>query len=312
MAIKYRKGHMLYRLIKSLFISLLFISLCFAGDIDSLINWKPNPKHPGMILPVLKGETPKQAIKRYRESIYRTPDLMNAMKKQKISKEVLSGDQFSYISIDALKSSPRPSFLLMANKFDDYTHSFYRIWDFIKPVSKHGGVSHLLPISVDASLSKNQAQEFRDLVANTFDSLFGMGGEDVNPEEYGEKLTYSNAAEVVPTRDRSEIKMIQTYMHKKRGVYYGICRGSQICYVAKGGQLKQDIFKEGVTSEHVDVWHDVKVVKDDLNLMRAFVGKDEVSIYSYHHQANREVTAEVSINCTSGVKQVLEVIHPAS
>lgn len=291
---------MAYRLIKSLFISIIIISSCLAGDIDSLISWTPSPGHPGMLLPVLKNETPREAIKRYRDAIYRIPELKKDMEQSKITEKMLSGNTFTPVSIDALKESPRPSFLLMANKFMDYDPGYYRIWDFIKPISKNGGVSYILPISVDASLNKGQAQEFRNLVAETFDSLFGMGGEDVNPKLYGEDITFSQADKIVPTRDLSEVKMIKTYLHKKRGVYYGICRGSQICFVAKGGKLSQDIFQDGVTDEHVDVWHKVKVVKDDKNLMRAFVEGDEVNIYSYHHQAVRAGTADVMINSSTG------------
>lgn len=282
------------------FLSLFLCLSVWAKDISELINWKPHKEHPGMVLPVLNGETPQQAIDRYRNAIYRTPDLEKAMKRHEVTRDMLKGNSWDPISIDAIKESPRAHILHMANKFNDYQPGFYRIWDFIKPVIRNDGVAYLLPISVDASLSKNQAQEFREIVAGTFDALFGMGGEDVNPSEYGEKVTHSNASEVVPTRDASEIKMIKTYMRKKRGVYYGICRGSQICYVAKGGKLKQDIFVEGVTNPHIDVWHSVKIVKEDDNLMRAFVGKDEVNIYSYHHQAVREGTADVKINSTHG------------
>ncbi len=294
---------------KSFILFIVLISAVLAGDIDALISWKPHPKHPGMVLPVLKGESPEKAILRYREALYRTKDLNSARERHKVTKEMLSGMKFDYISIEGLKSSPRPSFLLMANKFNDYEPKYYRIWDFINPITKNGGIAHILPISVDVSLSKKQAAEFRDLIAGTFDSLFGMGGEDVDPTLYDERLTYSNAKEVVPTRDLSEVKLIKRYIQKKRGVYYGICRGSQICFVAKGGKLSQDIFKDGVTDEHLDVWHKVKIVKDNKNLMRAFVGnQDEIDIYSYHHQAARAGTADVMINSEtgSGVNHVVE------
>ena len=290
---------MLRSLSKFLFLSLLFLSIGLASDIERLISWKPQKNHPGMILPVLNGETPQMAIDRYRKFLYKTKDLSEAMARQKITKEMISGNTFEVVSLNALRESPRPSFLLMANQFNDYTSKYYRIWDFLNPINKNGGVAYLLPISVDASLTKNQGQEFRDLIARSFDSLFGMGGEDVNPKLYGEEITHS--VKVVPTRDLSEVKMIKTYIQKKKGVYYGICRGSQICFVAKGGSLHQDIFSEGVTDEHVDVWHKVKVVKKDDNLLRAFTGKDEINIYSYHHQAVREGSADVSINSVEGV-----------
>lgn len=297
---------MVQSLLKFLFLGLIFLSVSLAADIERLISWKPQKNHPGMILPVLNGETPQMAIDRYRKFLYKTNDLSQAMSRHKITKEMISGNAYEVVSLSALKESPRPSFLLMANQFQDYTSKYYRIWDFVNPITKNGGVAYLLPISVDASLTKNQAQEFRDLVARSFDSLFGMGGEDVDPKLYGEEITH--AKEIVPTRDLSEVKMIKTYIQKKKGVYFGICRGSQICFVAKGGGLHQDIFADGVTDEHVDVWHKVKVVKKDDNLLRAFTGKDEVNIYSYHHQAVKEGTADVSINSFegAGVNRVVE------
>ncbi|MFT6067985.1 MAG: putative glutamine amidotransferase [Bacteriovoracaceae bacterium] len=297
---------MLRSALRFFILSLLLLTVSLASDIERLISWKPQKNHPGMILPVLNGETPQMAIDRYRNTLYKTKDLDEAMKKHKVTRKMISGNTYEVVSLDALKESPRPNFLLIANQFNDYTSKYYRIWNFLNPINKNGGVAYLLPISVDASLNKNQAQEFRDLVARSFDSLFGMGGDDVDPKLYGEEVTHS--VNIVPTRDLSEVKMIKTYIQKKRGVYFGICRGSQICFVAKGGKLHQDIFSEGVTDEHVDVWHKVKLVKDDDNLLRAFTGKDEVDIYSYHHQAVREGTADVSINSVegTGVNRVVE------
>lgn len=99
------------------------------------------------------------------------------------------------------------------------------------------------------------------------DAICFTGGEDINPEIYGDKCmncTYFNT-----NRDKYEIGLYNLYSDKK---FIGICRGAQLLAALKGMSLVQDI-----TSNHPSI-HAVDYMRED--------GKTErVIVNSYHHQA---------------------------
>ena len=99
------------------------------------------------------------------------------------------------------------------------------------------------------------------------DAICFTGGEDINPEIYGNKCmscTYFN-----PDRDEYEIGLCIMYKNKK---FIGICRGAQLLAALEGMDLVQDI-----SSEHAHQ-HTVDYYRDD-------GGIEKVVVNSYHHQA---------------------------
>jgi len=76
-----------------------------------------------------------------------------------------------------------------------------------------------------------------NLPANCPDLLILDGGEDVNPELYGEVNLYSFYS---PARDAIEMKLIDYFNGNKKRIS-GICRGHQLLNVHFGGSLYQDI-----------------------------------------------------------------------
>lgn len=99
---------------------------------------------------------------------------------------------------------------------------------------------------LDAGHQIVYSEEEADLICFT-------GGEDVNPELYGEgKHPYTNFNR---KRDEQEIEIFNRInaMNKKM---VGICRGAQFLHVMSGGSLWQDVDNHAVSKGHeaVDVY----------------------------------------------------------
>jgi len=252
-----------------------------------LVVWKAHDNVPEMILPKLDHESPEQAVRRYLKFLKENPDMIKLMNRDRLKVDALPIQSVKVFDVKSVEKSFDPTFLFIANHFDDLKPNDDRIANFFPVMKKKGVHSFLLPVSADGGLSSHDAQDYRRLVADTFDVLFGMGGDDVHPETYRQRITFAHIQDLNITRDQSEIFLIQEYMERQKGVYYGICRGSQICAVARGEQLVQDLKDEqGVTKPHKSAIHEVDLKKSDDNLIRAFVGdKDQINIQSYHHQA---------------------------
>ncbi|PIP93379.1 MAG: hypothetical protein COW00_06645 [Bdellovibrio sp. CG12_big_fil_rev_8_21_14_0_65_39_13] len=252
-----------------------------------LVVWKAHDHVPEMILPKLDHESPEQAVRRYLKFLNENPDMIKMMNRDRFTVDSLQIQSVKNFDVKRVEKSFDPTFLFIANHFDDLKPNDDRIANFFPVMKKKGAHPFLLPVSADGGLSAEDAQDYRRLVGDTFDVLFGMGGDDVHPKTYRQRITFAHIQDLNITRDQSEILLIQEYMQRQKGVYYGICRGAQICAVARGEQLVQDLKDEqGVTKPHKSAIHEVDLKKSDDNLIRAFVGdKDQIGIQSYHHQA---------------------------
>ena len=133
-----------------------------------------------------------------------------------------------------------------------------------------------------------------------FSLLVSLGGDDVSPELYGEKITYSRNTNLI--RDRSEMALVKHYKQSARGVFFGICRGHQLGAVADGHKLVQDLSltQTGSTDYHgnqnarhfteAQTWH--HILFEDSLLARFLIGKTKpdqritysVQVNSVHHQ----------------------------
>lgn len=98
---------------------------------------------------------------------------------------------------------------------------------YFQPIDNEDHSKWLFEILEPLSISKDYKEA---------DVLLLSGGEDVNPELYGEnigKYTYVNKK-----RDLFEINCYNEYINKPK---IGICRGAQLLTVLNGGKLIQDV-----------------------------------------------------------------------
>ncbi len=152
-------------------------------------------------------------------------------------------------------------------------------------------------------------------VVRAYDGVLLAGGGDVLPSIYGETAhpTFGAAEQ---GRDEYEIELVRLALEKDLPVF-AICRGIQVLNVARGGTLIQDIPSEVTHAEPHDVReprvaiaHAVWVTSGTLleRLMRERVDDESVPVNSRHHQAIRQLGADLVVSGTApdGVVEAIE------
>jgi len=146
--------------------------------------------------------------------------------------------------------------------------------DYVRAVDRAGGRPLLVPPAGDA-------------VAETLAPLGGLvlsGGSDLDPSLYGAEA-HPETFGVCPDRDRAELALLQEALARDLPVL-GICRGSQVLNVARGGDLQQHL-PEPLGGEHkhdppgVFIEHGVTV---EPGTKLAEITGGELSVQSHHHQ----------------------------
>ncbi|MBQ3418948.1 MAG: gamma-glutamyl-gamma-aminobutyrate hydrolase family protein [Erysipelotrichaceae bacterium] len=117
-----------------------------------------------------------------------------------------------------------------------------------------------------------------DEVVKECNGLYVPGGVDVCPKHYHEEV--SGTLKHYDFLDEIDFAYIKAF-YKANKPILGVCRGQQVINVCFGGTLYQDI------SNHVDVWHDVKV--EDISFIKDIYKKDVINVNSYHHQAVKKI-----------------------
>jgi len=113
------------------------------------------------------------------------------------------------------------------------------------------------------------------------------GGEDVDPQRYGQKNEHSHFSKA---RDKAEFSLTEHYADKGARIS-GICRGHQLINVFFGGTLFQDIrhsklVREG---ENHSSGHKVFLSRQPRqSILPNFVGSNSFTVSSLHHQAVRD------------------------
>ena len=125
-----------------------------------------------------------------------------------------------------------------------------------------------------------------------FDGILLAGGEDIDPELYGESVKYDNI-KTNRTRDDFEISLLDRGMRSKLPIL-GICRGTQLINVRFGGTLYQDLKSDtGLERDHRQqgsrraTTHSVTVTEPDSQLHGLLAG--HCAVNSLHHQAIRRI-----------------------
>ena len=170
-------------------------------------------------------------------------------------------------------------------------------------VERAGGLPLLLPYAVDHAL----IPQYVDLCAG----ICFSGGNDMNPVRYGEEW-HPKVARMDERREKFEFALIAE-VEKRRMPALGVCFGSQLMNVHRGGSLiqflpdqKPDAAEHRYLKESGATRHPVKLDRDSL-LGRA-VGKSDVSVNTYHKQAVNQIGRGLRIIATApdGVIEAFE------
>jgi putative glutamine amidotransferase len=124
------------------------------------------------------------------------------------------------------------------------------------------------------------------------DALLLTGGEDMDPAWYGSE---PSPLAHPPSRERDLFELALFAAARQRGIpILGICRGIQVINVAMGGTLYQDLPSErpgpvdhNPPRARTDRSHPVRILAG--SRVAAALGRDRVSVNSFHHQAVRDL-----------------------
>lgn len=188
---------------------------------------------------------------------------------------------------------------LIANSFEDMKLSPRLIRDYELLKTANTEVT-IIPVGCDWNLSEDEASFYRQFVADYFDLLISLGGDDLHPTLYNQPN--SLAKNVNLDRDMSEFKLVKHYKEKSQGIFLGICRGHQLSAVVDGYELIQDLSE--VHNDCLDrhqkiddnkpeyLYHEITMIPSLLS--RLFGFKDtltrKIVVNSFHHQAVKKCT----------------------
>lgn len=256
------------------FFAFLHAASAFALE---LALWSPGPGHPRIVLAVREGESLGQAVSRYWRGVEGVPELRELM-------QGVERPPAGKVAPWRVPTSSEPLFAVLANEFEDLARAPQgeRMVQVLELLRAHGAQSVVIPIAADLGLTAQEAREFREKVLRESDAVLALGGADVDPVHYGRARTH--ARETRRLRDASEIAWIRATFESRRSVFYGLCRGHQICSVARGGTLVQDLERDlGIGGGHEQGWHRIRL--EEGTTLRALFGREEIVVNTLHHQA---------------------------
>lgn len=193
-------------------------------------------------------------------------------------------------------------------KHNDYMEGVYVHHDYHKSVAANGGIPIVLPY-----INPEMAIEVMSLC----DGIILSGGEDVDPQFYGQD-PHLKLGPTVPERDLAEIAIVKNAIQNNIPLL-AICRGVQILNVALGGTLIQDI----PSQKKAPIQHTQKIdrsrdthwvtISKDSKLFQV-IGSERIRVNSLHHQAIDNVASNLRIvaQAADGIIEAVEPIHPTT
>lgn len=190
---------------------------------------------------------------------------------------------------------PRRPLIGVTTDYNDVLTNYASPYPYCQAVEKAGGLPVMLPYRADLSL----VAEYADRI----DGIVFSGGNDLDPAAWGEER-HPMAKPIDPLREKFE-RALMAEIEKRRTPTLGICLGSQLMNVHRGGTLHQFIPDLGIdhSIEHRRLdgtWnarHDV--VLDHDTVVAKAIGTTRVQSNTSHKQSIRDVGKGLRIIATS-------------
>ena len=184
----------------------------------------------------------------------------------------------------------------------------YIIRSYMTSILNAGAIPVLLSIDMD--------DEHIALCLDQMDGLMLSGGNDVDPQLFGESPA-SGLDQVNPVRDQLEMKLIEiAYQHAMP--ILAICRGLQTLNVALGGTLYQDLptqytapdgsraILHSQTSPSRYASHMIEL--DPQSPLRDVFKQETIGVNSFHHQAIKGLAAKLTV-CARAADGGIEAVY---
>lgn len=259
-------------------ILVLLFSIHCLGSVQLFVV-QPTSLHEKYLIVAQDGESPVQALSRYKTLLRSQPQLQSL-----VSPEQLKQFNFDFRLGQRFEVGEKPAVLILANRGYDLSNEEksggqQRVKKFKEKIGQSNDV-YILPVAAALGLTKPNRELFYKTLTDKFSGVVALGGPDVNPSVYGEENLASR--EVNLYRDRFEIDFLKHWIKAKKGFLFGVCRGHQMISAALGFKLVQHIENHG-DGEWLD--HKIKLLPTQQNFLRRAVGTNEMMVNSYHHQA---------------------------
>src|SRR5689334_8460759 len=185
----------------------------------------------------------------------------------------------------ASPARPRRPIIGITTDYNSRQTGYESPYGYSLSVEKAGGLPLLIPSRTDSSL-----------IGQIVDALGGIvlsGGDDLDPAAYGESY-HPQACPIDPARERFE-RALLAEVDRRRLPTLGICLGSQLMNVHRGGSLIQflpDVVNGNGALEHrrLDDWgrrHDATLVPE--TTIANALGRRDIVINTSHKQAVKKL-----------------------
>lgn len=177
--------------------------------------------------------------------------------------------------------------------------------EYVDAIVKAGAIPVLIPVFDDEDVVVHQ-------LVDRLDGIVFTGGSDIDANIYGQ-FNHKSVKEIYPNRDKQEMKLLKYCIEKNNIPILGICRGLQIINATMGGTLIQDLVSENYENHSMSgapmnyATHTVQIKEG--SRLNKIIGKSNLSVNSYHHQAAKDIAPQffVSAESEDGVVEAIEM-----
>jgi putative glutamine amidotransferase len=187
--------------------------------------------------------------------------------------------------------SKRPIIGITVGYADENPSRYEAPSDYARAVERAGGLPIMLPFRTGLAL----IPDYADLL----DGVLFTGGDDLAPALFGE-TRHPKAVAVDPERERFELALIAE-VERRRLPALGVCMGSQLMNVHRGGSLIQYLPDEAIAEaiEHRHLGdnryrHSVRI--EPGTALGQAIGKTEIIANSRHKQSVRKLGRGLKVN----------------
>ena len=175
--------------------------------------------------------------------------------------------------------------------------------DYVSSVISAGAVPLMIPMDA----TEENLRQTLELV----DGMIFSGGHDIAPIRYGEE-PHQKLQEICPERDEFDFLLYRLAKEHSLPIL-GICRGFQLMNVSEGGKLYQDLSLKNTESLKHSQGHGPSVPTHTVKVepgskFYKILGKEEIRINSFHHQAVKSTSENVAIS-GKALDNVVEAIE---
>lgn len=174
--------------------------------------------------------------------------------------------------------------------YDVGRESYWMLPGYMEGIEAAGGIPVMLPLTGSPEIIR--------ALADTFDGFLFTGGQDINPEIYGEKPE-AFCGKPCDERDLMEELLFRQVLEQDKPAF-GICRGLQLFNALLGGTLYQDIPIQLKVEKQVGhsqkppydrPVHTVDIEKE--SPLYQLLKLDGMPVNSYHHQGIKKLSEQL-------------------